>query len=485
MVKAWVAITVAALLTPQTSCLGDHYAEELQVTPVGRDLVHVAVQMTVTSSKAADVHDFFPKKLSQLAQFVKLDRLELSFVRGVWQEAWGAQEWPAPPATQMRASFASRSKETSWVALSETLAAFASASLGFFAPEAEPEYARASLLVNQSGWDYWGFMPAEESLCTENLTPLLGLLPHRGAAGLSKLLDPPKFFATRYHALHLHYTSRDDGTHTLRVVAESVTPTGSAGSFMLELPDGGACDLCQDPVRTTVVLLPGFHDLAQDLDVAEGDVTEGPAGQKILLLPAGSPVAWQTPAPDWQPVVARGSATSVKEYAVELGDDVGTLYVEVVPSAGATAVQVIVPLPLSFLEAHVSTLRLQWAGSTQWMPVAFTAEKVYTTLALHVNATLPTQGARFILRVQYDKKILCLSEYPPDANRLYLLPPAVVRTLDATGWSREAVASAPAGVTLPSPDFSMPFNILTLSCTAIAMIFGAVFSHVTKDFSRL
>ena len=36
---------------------------------------------------------------------------------------------------------------------------------------------------------------------------------------------------------------------------------------------------------------------------------------------------------------------------------------------------------------------------------------------------------------------------------------------------------------LPTPDFSMPFNVICLGCTAVALAFGGLHNLTTKDFA--
>jgi len=40
-------------------------------------------------------------------------------------------------------------------------------------------------------------------------------------------------------------------------------------------------------------------------------------------------------------------------------------------------------------------------------------------------------------------------------------------------------------VSLPTPDFSMPYNVITLTCTVIALFFGSMFNLLTRDFVAL
>jgi phosphatidylinositol glycan class T len=35
---------------------------------------------------------------------------------------------------------------------------------------------------------------------------------------------------------------------------------------------------------------------------------------------------------------------------------------------------------------------------------------------------------------------------------------------------------------LATPDFSMPYNVIIMSCTLIALMFGSVFNMLTREF---
>jgi phosphatidylinositol glycan class T len=37
-------------------------------------------------------------------------------------------------------------------------------------------------------------------------------------------------------------------------------------------------------------------------------------------------------------------------------------------------------------------------------------------------------------------------------------------------------------VSLPTPDFSMPYNVITLTCTVIALFFGSIFNLIMRNF---
>ncbi len=99
------------------------------------------------------------------------------------------------------------------------------------------------------------------------------------------------------------------------------------------------------------------------------------------------------------------------------------------------------------------------------------------------------------------KPFLRYTEHQPDAQRGWDLPPAVLVPFAFRDRNNSAAAASPvlAGrnshsrrpqrmytpillVDLATPDFSMPYNVIIMSCTLIALIFGSVFNLLTRRF---
>ncbi|TFY80014.1 hypothetical protein EWM64_g4001 [Hericium alpestre] len=96
------------------------------------------------------------------------------------------------------------------------------------------------------------------------------------------------------------------------------------------------------------------------------------------------------------------------------------------------------------------------------------------------------------LRMNMDarKSFLRYTEHPPDAQRGWDLPPAVFVPRDANASSQERhwggarrVYTPVILVDLATPDFSMPYNVIIMSCTLIALIFGSLFNLLTRKFA--
>jgi hypothetical protein len=53
---------------------------------------------------------------------------------------------------------------------------------------------------------------------------------------------------------------------------------------------------------------------------------------------------------------------------------------------------------------------------------------------------------------------------------------------NATGHARSRIYSKNLLLVLPTPDFSMPYNVITLTSTLIALFFGSLFNLMMREF---
>ncbi|KAI3406704.2 GPI16 [Candida oxycetoniae] len=82
---------------------------------------------------------------------------------------------------------------------------------------------------------------------------------------------------------------------------------------------------------------------------------------------------------------------------------------------------------------------------------------------------------------EFDKSLLLYREYPPDANHGFDVEPAVIIVKDErSGETIYEFRTTSLLLTLPTPDFSMPYNVIILTCTVLSLAFGIVFNLLTK-----
>jgi len=88
------------------------------------------------------------------------------------------------------------------------------------------------------------------------------------------------------------------------------------------------------------------------------------------------------------------------------------------------------------------------------------------------------------------KAFLRYTEHPPDAQRGWDLPPAIITPVHLIGINGSdsilpldgRIYTSALLVDLATPDFSMPYNVIIFTCSLIAFIFGSVFNLLTRKF---
>jgi len=94
---------------------------------------------------------------------------------------------------------------------------------------------------------------------------------------------------------------------------------------------------------------------------------------------------------------------------------------------------------------------------------------------LEVRMRVP-QNSTVILTYDFEKAILRYTEYPPDANRGFDIAPAVITI------GNVSVRTTSLLLPLPTPDFSMPYNVIILTSTVMALAFGSIFNLLVRRF---
>jgi len=88
--------------------------------------------------------------------------------------------------------------------------------------------------------------------------------------------------------------------------------------------------------------------------------------------------------------------------------------------------------------------------------------------------------------MEISKAFLRYTEHPPDAQRGWDLPPAVLTPVaiinDGLKAVGERIYTPVVLVDLATPDFSMPYNVIIFSCSLVAFLFGSVFNLLTRKF---
>lgn len=94
---------------------------------------------------------------------------------------------------------------------------------------------------------------------------------------------------------------------------------------------------------------------------------------------------------------------------------------------------------------------------------------------LEIRLRIPANSTT-VLTYDFEKAILRYTEYPPDANRGFDIAPAVITI------GNVSIRTTSLLLPLPTPDFSMPYNVIILTSTVMALAFGTIFNRLVRRF---
>ncbi|KAK7345838.1 hypothetical protein VNO77_16450 [Canavalia gladiata] len=112
----------------------------------------------------------------------------------------------------------------------------------------------------------------------------------------------------------------------------------------------------------------------------------------------------------------------------------------------------------------------------------------------------PCETKSAVLNIEFDKGFLHIDEYPPDANQGFDIPSAIISFPDfhaGLQFSDNSQSKSPMLsklqekspvlsytevllVPLTTPDFSMPYNVITITCTVFALYFGSLLNVLRR-----
>lgn len=547
--SALLALPATLAATVLTSTSND-YAERLHLKPLPNGALYAGFNFTASTALAAydsQHFRFFPRSLGQILQFTHASELHLRFALGRWDEdSWGSRprngRREGGTGVELWAWLEAQDEqeaEERWNGLVNSLSGLFCASLNFidqtktitpmlsFAPEGtwKDERTRGRLHLMH------GMLP-HEVVCTENLTPFLKLLPCKGKAGISSLLDGHKVFDASWQTMAIDVRpvcKRDDCELEIEQTVDMVLdiersmrprdnpiprPPPIEDIVCDETKGYNAHDTCYPkrkesemewglsrifgrPIQGSCPVGDREHAVDIVLEIpAERTVDAVPENaldilttanmQRSYRLKEGQELDLRLP----HQVLAhtpehRQTLLHAQRQMTGYGQERGGMHIVVTnPHPHSQRVVYLESLPW-FLRPYMHTLAISGA----------TTENMYYTPAIdrqkgtHLEILLGIPALSTVeMTYEFEKAILRYTEYPPDANRGFDIPPAIIRVLP----SNESVAhdddqgsylrTTSLLLPLPTPDFSMPYNVIILTSTVIALGFGSIFNLLIRRF---
>lgn len=382
-----------------------------------------------------------------------------------------------------------------------------------------------------------GVLP-KEVVCTENLTPFLKLLPCKGKAGVSSLLDGHKLFDSSFQsmAIDVKPVCGSDGVCLLEMgqtidmvldIDRSKRPQGnpiprpppgqdlicntskpyhgddtcfpiehSAGhewhlSQLFGRPIKGTCPLTKSDVPPLCLHVPDTRSVYTSSGVRE---VKDPGGasrcfeldaedELDIVLPKPQVEGSDLAAPGNELVEVQAPLIYADRSLMGHGQESGGVQAILTNPSPDKEVEFIYMESLPwFMRVYLHTLTTRIDGVPG--PDHSIVEEVYYRPAvdrvrgtqLELRMRIPPASTVF-LTYDFEKTILRYTEYPPDANRGFDVAAAVITTLQP---HVQSVRTTTMLLNLPVPDFSMPYNVIIFTSTAIALAFGGIYNILVR-----
>lgn len=512
------------------------YTEQLTLRPLPRNTLLTSFRFDIDSqnepannSSYYDEYKIFPRSLGQILQHTNARELHLRFSQGWWDaENWGALpdggEFAGGIGVEVWAVMQGETRSEAfghWKRLVNALSGLFCASLNFL-DESQTSFPVRTFDATANGTGLHllhGSLP-REPVCTENLTPFLKMLPCQGKAGISSLLDSHKIFDSQWQSMSIDVRTKPDGTRSMTQTINAVIDVNRALARRIDpvprpVPtESLRCDTSK-PYDLRYVCMPltdavsvswnltdifgrplrGECPVASNADHVLVDVSDNwrvsPGNANVMTLPKNEAVDVVLETDDsTKHSPLRPVPISAERSFTGYGQERGGLRTEFSNPSQTESVSFVYfeTLPW-YMRLYLHTLEVEVQAAPAGQNYAkddFIRAVSYRPAAdrarpsqLELQVTLPP-ATSISLSYDFDKSLLYIEEYPPDANHGFEIAPAILTVLSTDRRPSYVSRTAPLLLSLPTPDFSMPYNVVILSCTVMALAFGTVFNMLTK-----
>ncbi|XP_054730032.1 GPI transamidase component PIG-T [Anastrepha obliqua] len=518
------------------------FHEELFVRPMTNGHVNTFFQFT-TRWHYGDRDNLrntqlIPRPIAETLLQYDVKELHISLTQGLWRyETFGYPVVDAAPGAEVwawfeRENLTSNDVDDQWTKLASTFSGILCASLNFIdqTNSVEPKYNFRPQFVTGSKENIPQFIRyaslPRENVCTENLTPWKKLLPCNSKQGFASLLNSGYVHNTNYHSLGIKMRTICESydkncilefTETANLVYDPKL-LGTNGDFSLRRLFGqglnGHCSLAKSS-KIYINLDDQPYDLTPtpmyNITSSRGGTTTALGVYDIKRLDAdklfniawihrkaSKPTVLLTPPP---PIYAH-------RYVLGHGQERGQIVTQITNKHYSSLPIVLQENIPWFVPSYMHTLKLIVQPENgqeyrikpramHYIPGVQRIRPYHLELVFEIPALSTVQ-----VSFDFDYIFLKWLEYPPDANHGHYLGSAIIATQLPVGRNFTAIpvdkhlfadsfnASRPSYfleirtesliLSLPTPDFSMPYNVICLACTVVALAFGPIHSVATK-----
>ncbi|KAL0480193.1 GPI-anchor transamidase subunit T [Acrasis kona] len=468
----------------------------------------------ITTAQNKDHFVVFPRTLAHVMEKFNVREMHLSLTQGRWRyDKWGEPLSPTPVGAELIALFHNSHNITDqWKGLVHALSGLLCASLNFLDTTTQSTYASGVVSGLSSDPNFRYGTLSHETVCTENLTPFKKLLPSRAKCGLGTLLSSIKMYDSQFHSIGVHFESSERGyelMQTITVVSDllygrtnrvftdfELSRVFDQHQPILKCPFAVNTSVLIDTSRLEVEGVNPFADkqigFVKPNNIAE---TSGRHEHLINLVP-GTPLSLK--------FQFNEKVNIPSEYPAQI-PIIATRHESNTPITAELSLNVENTLDTQIVVHYYDAI--PWYFRMYWHTLTVVGGKVkYINRRTARERQRPAElemavllGPRenFTVSFNFDKVFLKYTEHSPDANRGFDLSSSVLYyTFNTSDNATTIPLHFPPHrdinriytdsllVSLPTPDFSMPYNVITLSSTILALFFGSMFNALVRRFNE-
>lgn len=380
-----------------------------------------------------------------------------------------------------------------------------------------------------------------EIVCTENLTPWKKLLPGNRHEGLRSLLNSGFIHTTNYHSLGLHLrrlhrkpikssaakTSEQfaellEIKQTVNLVFDTKIVSNSLDWSLRKLFGQGmegANELAESSKIYVDVTDAAFKLTPEPIEVVSSQ--RGGATTTLAVYDVKKQFTNQffsiaaihpNNENDQKPMVSLSAPPPLyaKRYLLGVGQERGQILTKITNTHWTTLNVVLQENLPWFVPVYLHTLTITVNGANkkkiQANAIKYNPGRLRERPSqLEIAFQIPSRSTVNVA-IDFDYVFLKWLEYPPDANHGHYIGSAILMAqlpvarnftaipIDGHLYADSFNASRSEGylvnirtesllITLPTPDFSMPYNVICLACTVVALAFGPIHNFSTKKLT--
>lgn len=399
-----------------------------------------------------------------------------------------------------------------------------------------PKYTlRPTFATNQKNFnlsDYelrYATLP-REIVCTENLTPWKKLLPVRSSGGLVSLLSSGYIHKTNYHSLGLHVRRspiaknlvfKGVDAHKLIEIRQTVNLVfdkkilGIEQDWSIRRMFGQGLNGASELAKTSKVMIDITNDDFRLIPDPSNYVTSqrGGAVTKLAIYDVRAEfphemfnIAAVYNNKDNLISIVQKPPLYATRFLLGIAQEQGKIMTKITNTHWAPLNIILLENLPWFVPVYLHTLKIVVSNSDdtiepkfiEYIPGRLRERSSY----LEIGFQIPKRSS-VVISINFDYVFLKWLEYPPDANHGQYIGSSIIMSqlpigrnytaapVEARLYSGSFNASRSYGyivnirtesllITLPTPDFSMPYNVICLACTVVALAFGPIHNLSTR-----